>query len=211
MNPAVGIDLLLRTGKHRLSLRKLRRHPEGVDLGPLEPGQLPKRLQTKGHRIDAAPDYVLADLSRLEQQQLPDADELLLIGRRHQQNCNSWMHNSHRLTKGPRRDQVWLNPADAAAHGLREGDRVELETASGRATPTVHVTDRVAPGVACLPHGFSQQREGVRLAEASRLPGVSYNDLAEESADPVSGNAALNAVPVRIVRAIPENRGQTRV
>ena len=107
---------------------------------------------------------------------------------------------------GPRRDQVWLNPADAAAHGLSERDRVELETASGRVAPTVHVTDRVAPGVACLPHGFSQQREGVRLSEASRLHGVSYNDLAVESMDPVSGNAALNAVPVKIVRALPADQ-----
>jgi hypothetical protein len=53
--------------------------------------------------------------------------------------------------------------------------------------------------VVCLPHGFSQQREGVRLAGAARLPGVSYNDLSEETAgDAVSGNAALNGLPVTL-------------
>jgi hypothetical protein len=35
---------------------------------------------------------------------------------------------------------------------------------------------------------------------------VSYNDLAEETIDPVSGNAALNAIPVRIVRALPADQ-----
>ena len=71
--------------------------------------------------------------------------------------------------------------------------------ASGSLTPTAHLTDRVARGVACLPHGFSQGREGVRLSEASRIPGVSYNDLSEEDAyDAVSGNAAVNALPIQL-------------
>jgi anaerobic selenocysteine-containing dehydrogenase len=104
--------------------------------------------------------------------------------------------------KGPRRDQVWIHPDDAAALGVGEGDPVILRSASGSITPTAHLTDRVARGVACLPHGFSQGRDGVRLAEASRIPGVSYNDLSEEDAyDVPSGNAAVNALPIRLERA----------
>jgi anaerobic selenocysteine-containing dehydrogenase len=144
---------------------------------------------------------MLADLARVKATLYgrPDAG-MKLVGRRHIRSNNSWMHNAHRLVKGPRRDQVWINPADAAACGVGEGDRVVLETRSGRVTPTVHVTDRVPPGVACLPHGFSQGREGVRLGQASRLAGVSYNDLSEEtSGDEVSGNAALNGTPVQLV------------
>ena len=180
--------------------------PHGVDLGPLEPSLL-ERLETPDGKIQCAPEVLVADLERVRVELIErQPARLTLVGRRSVRSNNSWMHNSHRLIKGPRRDQVWLNPVDAAAHGLGEGDRVELETASGRAAPTVHVTDRVAPGVACLPHGFSQQREGVRLAEASRIPGVSYNDLAEETIDPVSGNAALNAIPVRIVRGLPADQ-----
>jgi len=110
------------------------------------------------------------------------------------------MNNSHRLTKGPRRDQVWVNPGDAATLGLREGDSVNVRSGAGSVAPTVHVTDRVPAGVVCLPHGFGQQREGVRLSGATRVPGVSYNDLSEETAgDAVSGNAALNGLPVRLI------------
>jgi anaerobic selenocysteine-containing dehydrogenase len=143
---------------------------------------------------------MLADLARvraelIEKRQAP----MKLVGRRNVRSNNSWMNNSHRLTKGPRRDQVWVSPADAATLGLREGDSINVRSGAGSVAPTVHVTDRVPAGVVCLPHGFSQQREGVRLTGAARLPGVSYNDLSEETAgDVVSGNAAFNGLPVTL-------------
>ena len=45
-------------------MRQLREHPEGVDLGPLQP-TMPERLQTKDKRIDLAPPLVVGDLDRL--------------------------------------------------------------------------------------------------------------------------------------------------
>jgi hypothetical protein len=55
------------------------------------------------------------------------------------------------------------------------------------------------PGCVCLPHGFGQGRDGVRLSLAVTLPGASYNDVSDESAvDPLSGNAALSALPVTV-------------
>jgi hypothetical protein len=39
----------------------------------------------------------------------------------------------------------------------------------------------------------------VRLSLAAKLPGASYNDVTDESAvDPLSGNAALNALAVSV-------------
>lgn len=175
--------------------------PHGVDLGPLKPS-LMERLETPDGKVQCAPEVMLADLPRARKTLYEHADAgMKLVGRRHVRSNNSWMNNAHRLIKGPRRDQVWINPADAAEMGVEEGGRVALRSASGSVVPTVHVTDRVPPGVACLPHGFSQGREGVRLSEARRLQGVSYNDIAEETAgDAVSGNAALNGVPIKVVR-----------
>jgi hypothetical protein len=61
----------------------------------------------------------------------------------------------------------------------------------------VRATESLAPGVASLPHGFGQAREGVRLARAVALAGASYNDLTDaEALDVPSGNAGLNALPV---------------
>jgi anaerobic selenocysteine-containing dehydrogenase len=173
--------------------------PHGADLGALKPSLL-ARLETADGRIQCAPEVMLADLRRVRADLVERRQEgIRLVGRRHLRSNNSWMHNAHRLTKGPRRDQLWMSPADAAALGLREGDAVNVRSGSGSVSPTVHVTDRVTAGVVCLPHGFGQAREGVRLSVAKRVPGVSYNDLAEESAaDAVSGNAAVNALPVTL-------------
>ena len=59
------ITLLLRRGG-KVTMRDLRAHPEGVDLGPLEAGRLPAALHTKGKRLDLAPGLVLDDVRRLE-------------------------------------------------------------------------------------------------------------------------------------------------
>lgn len=96
-SPADLVALLLESGG-RTTMAELLAHPEGVDLGPLRP-TMPARLQTADHRIDLVPRLVTADLPRLraalaatekpDAPDAPDADQLLLIGRRHQQDCNS--------------------------------------------------------------------------------------------------------------------------
>ena len=58
------------------------------------------------------------------------------------------------------------------------------------------------PGVVSLPHGWGHARPGVQMAIASAQPGASANDLTDErQLDAVSGNAALNGVPVRVEAA----------
>jgi len=173
--------------------------PHGVDLGALKPS-LMERLETPDGKIQCAPAVMLADLPRVKASLYGGADTgMKLVGRRHIRSNNSWMHNAHRLTKGPRRDQLWVNPGDAAPLGLREGDSVNVRSGTGSVAPTVHLTDRVPAGVVCLPHGFGQRREGVRLSGAAGVEGVSYNDVSEETAgDAVCGNAAVNALPVML-------------
>src|SRR3954464_14806826 len=75
------LDLMLRFGPHRLSLRKLAKNPHGIDLGPLRP-QLPGRLGSRDKRIALAPAVFLADLPRLEASLEEKPDGLVLIGRR---------------------------------------------------------------------------------------------------------------------------------
>ena len=63
----------------------------------------------------------------------------------------------------------------------------------------VEVTDDVMPGVVSIPHGFGHGRAGVGLSVAREKPGVSINDLTDtEVFDPLSGNAVLNAVSVKV-------------
>ena len=110
------------------------------------------------------------------------------------------MHNSHRLIKGKRRDQLMMHPDDLAALGLADGQLVEVRAAAGAVRIPVQSTDAIMRGVVSLPHGFGHHRAGTRLGLAEQNPGVSYNDLTDAAAiDAVSGNAALNGVAVEII------------
>ncbi len=47
-----------------------------------------------------------------------------------------------------------VSPADAAALGLLDGDRVRVRTQAGAAEPTVHIDDAMQPGHISLPNGL---------------------------------------------------------
>ncbi|MGY2200348.1 molybdopterin oxidoreductase family protein [Pseudomonas gingeri] len=207
MPPAQMIDMGLRLGRygdaseHKLSVQALAGHPHGVDLGPLRPN-LGTRLKTPEQRIQAAPPEILADLARFATQQVPEAGELLMIGRRHVRSNNSWMHNYHRLVKGKPRHQLLMHPDDLASRGLDDGQRVRVSSRVGMIEVEVLASLEMMPGVVSLPHGWGHARPGVQMSIASGQPGSSANDLTDErQLDELSGNAALNGVPVQVAAA----------
>ncbi|MCX6493984.1 MAG: molybdopterin-dependent oxidoreductase, partial [Rhodococcus sp.] len=61
LSPARTLDILLRSRRKGLSLRKLRANPHGIDLGPLRPG-FPQKLKTKDKRIQLIQDVVVGEL-----------------------------------------------------------------------------------------------------------------------------------------------------
>jgi anaerobic selenocysteine-containing dehydrogenase len=201
-SPTRQLALLLRTGR-RTTLRELRAHPAGLDLGPLLP-TMPGRLQTEHHRIDLVPGLVVDDLERLEAW-LRDrtADDLVLIGRRHKQDNNSWFHNSTRLTRGRPRHHLLMHPEDLSERGIADGARVEVSSRVGSVRVEVAATDDMMRGVVSLPHGYGHQVDGTRMANAAKVPGVSINDLTDPDLLDVSGNAALNGVAVTVEAGRP--------
>ena len=202
--PEQMIDLGLRHGPYgdqsayKLSLAALRDHPHGLDLGGLQPN-LAGRLQTATRQVQAAPALLLADLRRFAAQPLPKAGELLLIGRRHVRSNNSWMHNYQRLVKGKPRHQLLMNPLDLDRRGLVDGQSVRVRSRVGAIEVEVAASEEMMPGVVSLPHGWGHARPGVQMSIAGALPGASANDLTDErQIDALSGNAALNGVPVEV-------------
>jgi anaerobic selenocysteine-containing dehydrogenase len=180
------------------SIEELLAAPHGLDLGPLQPS-LYDRLETANGAIDCAPAVLLADVSRFLAQKPIPPSSFQLIGRRHLRSNNSWMHNSHRLIKGKRRDQLLMHPDDLALLGLMDGQSVEVRAQSRSVTIPVQASDTMMRGVVSLPHGFGHNREGTRLGLAEENAGVSYNDLTDAQAvDAVSGNAAMNGVWVTV-------------
>jgi anaerobic selenocysteine-containing dehydrogenase len=201
-SPTFQVAQLLRTDKAGVTISQLRKNPAGVDLGPLQAGRLPERLFTRSKRIEAAPDLVLADLARLDAAQIaPPNGELVLIGRRHQRDNNSWMHNTERLTRGKPRHQLLMHPDDLAARGITDGNRVTVRSRVGSVEVEVQAADDMMPGVVSLPHGYGHQENGTGMSRAAKVPGVSINDLTDPERLDVSGNAALNGVPVEVTPA----------
>ncbi|MCP3135934.1 molybdopterin oxidoreductase family protein [Pyxidicoccus xibeiensis] len=213
LGPERVLDLGLRLGPHGarfhplkqgLTLKKLREAPHGVDLGPLKPCLL-QRLQTKDRRVNLAPEPLVADVKRLAEA-FPAAGahevrdgELLLIGRRHLRDNNSWMHNVSGLVKGKPRCTLMMHPEDAARRGLADGAEVTITSRVGAVTVPVSVTNDVMPGVVSLPHGYGHGRQGTRLAVAGEHAGASINDLTDDKAlDVLSGNAAFSGTPVQV-------------
>ena len=209
LRPERLLDLLLRAGPYRLTLARLRAAPHGVDLGPLQPGRVTRRIATPDGRIDAAPeDFLREARNRLSAEADGGAvGGLALIGRRQARDNNSWMHNSPRLVKGPSRCTLLVHPDDAASRGLSTGDLAEVASETGAVQVSVEVTDAMPPGVVSLPHGWGHHREGARLAVARAHAGASANDLtSERHLDTLSGNAAFNGLPVTLRPAPPRRQ-----
>ena len=66
----------------------------------------------------------------------------------------------------------------------------------------LEVSDEIRPGVVSVPHGFGHVRQGVGWRLAAEKAGASVNDVTDSSVvDAITGNAAFNAVPVRVEAA----------
>jgi anaerobic selenocysteine-containing dehydrogenase len=209
LGPEPVVDLGLRSGPygvlkkglHGLSLAKLREHPHGIDLGPLEP-RLPGRLATPNKKLQLAPAIYINDLARLDRAVASPQASLVLIGRRHLRSNNSWMHNSERLVKGPVRCTLLIHPDDATARGLVDGGRARVATALGAIEVPVEVTGAIMPGVVSVPHGWGHGRHGVKLHVATTVAGASVNDILDPARiDALTGMSALTGQPVEVAPA----------
>lgn len=194
---------------HGLDIRKLKQNPHGIDLGALEPC-MPDRLQTKDKTINLAPQECIAELSKLKKTLMAESVspettrfDLQLIGRRDPRTNNSWLHNSYRMVKGRPRCLALMNPQDAEKRMLEEGDLVIVNSRVGQINIPVTISDEMMPGVISIPHGWGHQMEGIRLNVASEHAGVNTNILTDEKfLDGLSGNAALNGVPVSVSKHV---------
>ena len=199
--PRLLVDMALQAGPYELDLEALEENPSGIDLGPLQ-SQLPERLFTPDKTIRCDTPEPLADIERLREGLHGNRDELLLIGRRHVRSNNSWMHNYRRLVKGKPRCTLMMHPRDMASRNIRENDRVTVRSRAGEVTIAVEATEDIMPGVVSMPHGWGHDRPGVRMGIAEAHAGVSCNDVTDELAlDALSGNAAVNGVPVEVAPA----------
>ena len=212
MTPNQKIDLGLKYGHYGmqagdeaafsgLSLETLKGKSHGIDLGALK-SRLPDRLFTTDKRIALAPEIFVQDMKRVTNEFHRQANEsnnqLYLIGRRNLRTNNSWMHNSERLVKN-NNCTLLMHPEDAIKLNLNSKDMVTVESSVGKVSIPLEITEDMMQGVVCIPHGWGHNRDHTRMGVANKNPGVSINDLTDDSQiDELTGNAVLNGVPVRV-------------
>ena len=204
LGPKFMLDQGLRRGPYAgMTLNKLKKNPHGIDLGPPK-RMLPQALKHKDKQIHLNIDFYQADLERVrEMMQNYDDKQVLLIGRRHVRSNNSWLHNSYRLVKGKPRCTLMLHPETAKEYSIEDGQNVKVTSRVGSVIITAEVTDELMPKVVSIPHGWGHDRKGVKQKIAQAHAGVSVNDLTDDTLiDQLSGNAAVNGVPVQL-EAIP--------
>jgi anaerobic selenocysteine-containing dehydrogenase len=201
-DPHAKVDMGLKFGAYKLNLEELKKHPHGIDLGPLKPC-LFSRIQTVDKKIHLTPELLLKDVVRIHKTfnntKLSADFDLLLINRRHLRDNNSWMHNSERLIKGRNRCTLLIHSQDAAQRKIEEGTMVKIRSRVGEIQVPAELTDKMMRGVVCLPHGYGHDRAGVQLPVAQAHAGVSVNDLTDELIlDELTGNAVFGGVPVQV-------------
>ena len=206
-SPQVNLNQMLSMafsmGGARVSFEELKQHAHGIDFGPLT-SVIPDRLKSKDGHVNLFPAVYSEALAQL---QIPEIKEssLSLIGRRHLRSNNSWLHNSYRMVKGRDRCTLLIHPEDALVRGIQNGDRVFVQSRTGKEEITAEVSDEVMQGVVSIPHGWGHTRESMQLSIASEHAGVSLNDLLDDEwVDKFSGVAVINGIPVDVFTKVEE-------
>lgn len=218
-SPERFADLMLRSGPYGdrfgakpegISLEALQQHPQAsMDLGALQQ-RMPEMLRTPGQRIDLMHEVFADDLPRLQsrfaelsaQANADSGEQMLLIGRRHVRDMNSWLHNLKPYVRGKNRCTIKINPDDAKRIGIDAEGNAKVVSNVGEAVVPVEVSDEMMPGVVSIPHGFGHIYPGsVQSNAESILPGISCNDLIDESLDVASSTCIVNGVPVQVMPA----------
>ncbi|TCZ57309.1 molybdopterin dinucleotide binding domain-containing protein [Roseicella aquatilis] len=132
---------------------------------------------------------------------------------------NSYAIGADRLRGLKPDNPVAIHPEDAAALGIRSGDRIRIATPGGDAEATAILRRGVMRGVLAVEHGFGHRELGARAHEIGGVrqqqrpglaAGVNLNDLGIPDPtrpglsvwlDPVVGTAVRQGLPARIARA----------
>ncbi|WP_216465387.1 DMSO/selenate family reductase complex A subunit [Arcanobacterium phocae] len=113
-----------------------------------------------------------------------------------------WLREAHIQT-------IWINPMDAAARGIKNGDQVFAYNERGTVKIEAKVTERIAPGVASLPQGAWYQpvpaSEVAPPTDANQeLPvdiGGNTNTLSALHPSPLARGNAVHTIAVEIKKA----------
>jgi anaerobic selenocysteine-containing dehydrogenase len=122
---------------------------------------------------------------------LPAAFPLILNAGRHMKyNANTLMRNPE-WNKDKRACTIAVNPADAQALGLRDGQQVRVTTSAGSEVGELQTTNQTRPGMVLIPHGFGLLYDGA-------VYGINANRLTKNTHRDPLGTPLHRYVPCRV-------------
>lgn len=171
--------------------------PEGIWVGEADPDENFKAVKTPSGKIELHVPELADDASALDADneamdlKMPDEFPLILNAGRHTRyNANTLMRNPA-WNDGKRACTVTVNPSDASAMGLKDGQQVSVTTQAGSETGELQVSEQTRKGVVLIPHGFG-------LIYGSTVYGINVNRLTKNIHRDPFGTPMHRFVPCRI-------------
>ncbi len=201
------LDHMLRTRGHSLDEVKAERH--GLSFGGHQPGRFfDRHLQREDGKVDCCPPVFTEAIERAHrifaELESEPRDQLRLITRRDKYMHNSWYSNVESMRPQYHdRTFVHINPQDAAARDLAEGEAAVISNDNGTIEAEVRFDDGLMSGVVAIPHGWGN-RETPGLRVARRTPGANVNRLlptGPDSFEPLSSQAHMTGIPVTVTKS----------
>jgi anaerobic selenocysteine-containing dehydrogenase len=198
-------------GLRGLSVDQMRDLPSNTKLiEPLPPESVFERcVKHSGGKVDCCPelfeqhglfdrcDQIFEELKR------EPAAQLKLISLRTRYMHNSWLANMGKLRRGRNAtNPLHITEADAAVHGLHDGDLVSVSNPQGSIEAQVFIDNDLREGVVAMTHGYGHSRS-FGLGVANRKADANCNvvmPMGEGQFEPLSGMSWISAVPVAIER-----------
>jgi formate dehydrogenase len=114
---------------------------------------------------------------------------------------NSWLNELPGLHPSGKRNDVIINPEDAAALGIADGDTVRVFSEVAEITVAASLSDRARRGVVIVDHGWGSRIFDPRHDGVPQIYGVNRNLLVDNSSvDPLSQTSPLNSSYVGVER-----------
>ena len=131
----------------------------------------------------------------------PAGYPFLLANRRNRHSMNSWLNELPGLHPSDKRNDMVINPEDATALGIADGDAVRVFSPVGQIELTASVSDRPRRGVVIVDHGWGSRIFDPRTGGEPVSYGANRNLLIDDvSVDPLSGTSALSSGYVGVER-----------
>jgi anaerobic selenocysteine-containing dehydrogenase len=142
----------------------------------------------RGVGLDPLPDYVASGVPN--EPRFP----LTLTTAKWPQYCHSQQRNQPSLRRRMPDPLVEIHPEAAGAHGISDGDWLQVTTSIGGMRARAKLDRHLAPDVVCAQYGWWQYADGA--GDANRL-------IDGECFDPVAGSNSLRNFPCQIARLLP--------